>query len=122
MTHMTRELMGPVKRLAAYVGEDELYGDIPIWRALVEQARKLGSAGATVVSCLDGYGAGSRLVQKHGLRMSSDRPVIVEVVDEHSTVTALGEVWSTMMESGLITVEDVSVVFYKGDVPEAEQA
>ena len=122
MTHMTRELMGPVKRLAAYVGEDELYGDIPIWRALVEQARKLGSAGATVVSCLDGYGAGSRLVQKHGLRMSSDRPVIVEVVDEHSTVTALGEVWSTMMESGLITVEDVSVVFYKGDVPETEQA
>lgn len=108
-----RALEGPVKRLVAYVGEDELYDGVPIWRALVEQARKLGAAGATVLSCVDGYGAGSGLMEKQGLRMSSDRPVVVEVVDEHSTVTALGEVWSAMMGSGLITVEDVAVIFYQ---------
>lgn len=118
---MVRTLSGPVKRITAYVGEDELYGGVPIWRALVEQARKLGAAGATVISCLDGYGAGSGFIEKQGLRMSSDRPVIVEVVDQHSTITALGEVWSTMMESGLITVEDCSVVFYQAPDAGASQ-
>lgn len=110
---MTKHLDGPMKRLSAYVGEDEMYEDRPIWKALVDQSRTLGCAGATVIKCVDGYGAASREIAKHGLRMSSDRPVLVQVVDEHTTITALAEVWSAMMPSGMITVEDVCVVAYK---------
>lgn len=112
---MPRMLEGPMKRLSAYVGEDEMYEDRALWKALVDQARILGCAGATVIKCVDGYGAASREVAKHGLRMSSDRPVMVQVVDEGAPITALAEVWCTMMPSGMVTTEDVCVVHYKGN-------
>ena len=62
-----------------------------------------------------GYGASSREVEKHGLRMSVDCPVVVSVIDDPVRITALAEVWSAMLPAGLITVEDVSVVLYCGD-------
>lgn len=114
------KLEGQAKRLAAYVGEDEVYDDKPLYQALVEQARTQGCAGATALRGMVGYGATSRDVVKHGLRMSTDCPVMVVVIDEAHRVTALAEVWSTMVSSGIITLEDVQVVTYckRGDCPE----
>lgn len=110
-------LEGQAKRLAAYVGEDELYEDKPLYQALIEQARTQGCAGATSLRGMVGYGAASRDVAKHGLRMSTDCPVMVVVIDEAPRVTALAEVWANMVSSGIITLEDVQVVSYckKGD-------
>lgn len=111
---MTRSLEGQAKRLAAYVGEDEMYGDKPLYLALVEQARTQGCAGATVLRGMTGYGASSRDVAKHGPKLSTDCPVFVAVVDEGHRIVALAEVWSTMVPCGLITIEDVGVVHYCG--------
>ena len=61
-----------------------------------------------------GFGAASRDVAKHGLRMSTDRPVMVSVVDETNRISALAEVWSAMIPSGLVTIDDVGVVLYCG--------
>ncbi len=109
---ITRRLEGQAKRLAAYVGEDEVYEDRPLYQALVEQARIQGCAGATALRGMVGFGATSRGVAKHGLRMSTDCPVFVAVVDESHRIAALAEVWSAMMPTGLITIEDVGVVRY----------
>ncbi len=111
---MTRKLEGAAKRLAAYVGEDETYEDRPLYQALVEQARIQGCAGATALRGMVGFGAVSRDVAKHGLRMSTDCPVMVVVVDEAPRIAALAEVWSAMIPSGIVTLEDVSVVLYTG--------
>jgi uncharacterized protein len=105
-------LEGQAKRLSAYVGEDELYQGRPLYQALVEQARVQGCAGATALRGLAGFGASSRDVAKHGLRMSSDIPVLVTVIDEQARITALAEVWGTMVPAGIVTMEDVSVVLY----------
>jgi PII-like signaling protein len=108
-------LAGNAKRLSAYVGEDEIYeDDRPLYRALVEQARIQGCAGATAFRGMVGFGASSRDVAKHALRMSTDCPVVISVIDEAHRITALAEVWSTMIPSGLITIEDVSVIAYCG--------
>ncbi|MDZ4168530.1 MAG: DUF190 domain-containing protein [Coriobacteriia bacterium] len=112
---MTRSLAGASKRLAAYVGEDETYEDRPLYQALVEQARIQGCAGATALRGMVGFGAASRDVAKHGLRMSTDCPVMVVVIDDVPRIAALAEVWSAMIPSGIITLEDVSVVFYAGE-------
>ena len=61
-----------------------------------------------------GFGATSRDVAKHGLRMSTDCPVMVSVIDEPNRIRALGEVWSAMIPSGLVTIDDVGVVLYCG--------
>ncbi|MBI5231884.1 MAG: DUF190 domain-containing protein [Coriobacteriales bacterium] len=116
------ELSGQSKRLCAYVGEMETYEDKPLYQALVEQARTQGCRGATVLRGMVGYGAASRDVVKHGLRMSTDLPVVVEVVDEPLRITALAEVWSAMIASGMITCEDVNVVLYCGDCKAELQA
>jgi PII-like signaling protein len=103
---------GQVKRLAAYVGEDETYEGRPLYQALIEQARIQGCAGATALRGLAGYGAASRDVAKHGRRMSTDCPVMVAVIDEPPRIAALAELWSAMISSGLITIEDVGVILY----------
>lgn len=115
---MTRKLEGAAKRLSAYVGEDEQYNGKLLYQALVEQARVQGCSGATALRGMVGFGASSRDVEKHGLRMSTDCPVLVSVVDNAVRITALAEVWSAMLPAGLITMEDVSVVVYCGDEDE----
>jgi uncharacterized protein len=114
-------LEGQAKKLSAYVGEDEHYEDKPLYRALVDQARVQGCAGATALRGLSGFGASSRDVAKHGMRMSSDIPVMVTVVDEVVRITALAEVWAAMMPAGLLTMEDVNVALYCGGSDECRQ-
>lgn len=108
----THQLQGQAKRLSAYVGEDEVYDDRPLYQALVEQARIQGCAGATALRGMVGFGASSRDVAKHALRMSTDCPVLVSAIDEAPRIAALAEVWSAMIPSGLLTIEDVRVVSY----------
>jgi PII-like signaling protein len=121
---MTRSLEGNAKRLSAYVGEDEMYNDRPLYQAMVEQARSQGCAGATALRGMVGFGASSRDVVKHGLRMSTDCPVVVSVIDDAVRITALAEVWTAMLPAGLITMDDVNVVVYCGEesdcLPSAE--
>lgn len=116
---MTHRLEGAAKRLSAYVGEDEVYGERPLYQTLVEQARTQGCAGATALRGMVGFGASSRDVAKHGLRMSTDCPVLVSVIDEPQRIVALAAVWAAMVPAGLVTMEDVSVVHYcaEGDCP-----
>ena len=109
-----RELRGRQNESTAYVGENEVYEDRPLYQALVEQARIQGCAGATALRGMVGFGASSRDVAKHGLRMSTDCPVMVSVVDETNRISALAEVWSAMISSGLVTIDDVGVVKYCG--------
>lgn len=112
---MTHGLEGPAKRLNAFVGEDAQYDGKPLYQALIDQARTQGCAGATALRGMVGYGASSRDVAKHGLRMSMDCPVMVTVVDEPQRVTALAAVWSAMIGAGLVTVEDIKVVHYAAE-------
>lgn len=111
---MIRQVQGPGKRITAYVGEDEQYDGKPLYQALIEQARIQGLAGATALRGMAGFGASSRDIAKHGLRMSSDLPVLVMAVDDAIRVTALAEVWTAMVPSGLIVMEDCSIVAYRG--------
>lgn len=107
-------LEGKAQRLSVYVSENEQYGDKPLYSALVEQARKAGCAGATVLRGIEGFGATSVADPDRGLRMSTDLPVMVNVIDVESRITALAEVFSTMLGDGLITVEDIDVMVYRG--------
>lgn len=109
----THSLEGQSKRLSAYVGEDEIYEDEkPLYQALIEQARTQGCAGATALRGMSGFGASSRDVAKHALRMSTDCPVLVSVIDEAPRIAALAEVWQAMIPSGLLIIEDVNVISY----------
>ena len=110
---MRHSLSGSAKKITAYLGEEDMYEGRPLSQVLMETARIQGCAGATLMKARGGFGPSSRDIERHGFRMSSDCPVTLEVIDEESRIRALGEVWSTMMSTGLITVEDVHVVYYQ---------
>ncbi|MBS3957406.1 MAG: DUF190 domain-containing protein [Clostridiales bacterium] len=109
-------LTGTAKRLAVYIGEADRYDDKPLYEALMESARVAGCAGATVLRGMMGFGATSREHAKHGMRMSVDLPVVVQVIDVPDRITALAEVYAAMIGDGLITVEDVNVLLYQGGI------
>lgn len=113
---MIHPLEGPSLRITAYIGLEDTYDDRPMYRALMDQARTQGCAGATVVRGVTGFGPSSRGEAKHALRMSTDEPIMVQVIDEPNRIAALGEVWASMVKSGLITVENCSVVFYGAEM------
>jgi len=108
------ELQGLAKKLSVYLSENERYGDEPLYRALLDQARKAGCAGATVLRGVEGYGATSVVEGQYEMRMSSDLPVLVHVIDVEPRITALAEMYAAMVSDGLITIEDVDVLLYRG--------
>lgn len=110
------KLEGHAKKLSAYIGEKDAYDGKALYTALVEAARTAGCAGATVLRGVEGFGATSRIHAAHNLRMSSDLPVVVQVIDSESRIIALSEVFRAMVGDGLVTLEDIFVVQYRGGV------
>lgn len=108
------KMSGPAKKLSAYVGENATYEGKPLYTALVEASKKAGCKGATVLRGVEGFGATSVTHTDQWLRMSVDLPVVVEVIDVRSRITALAEVFKAMMGDGLLTLEDVEVLLYQG--------
>jgi PII-like signaling protein len=53
---------------------------------IVRKARETGLAGATVLRGLEGFGAHSRVHTAKILRLSSDLPIVIEIVDTHEKI------------------------------------
>ncbi|MFA5843486.1 MAG: DUF190 domain-containing protein [Coriobacteriia bacterium] len=112
------DITGKAKKLSAYISARETYDGKPLYTALVDSARTAGCAGATVLRGIEGFGATSRIHGAHALRMSADEPVVVTVVDGASRIAALAAMFAAMVGDGLVTLEDVEVVAYRGGVTE----
>lgn len=117
-----RGLEGNAQKLSAYIGEVDTYEGKPLHEALVESARVGGCAGATVLRGLGGYGCTSRTHGTRAMRMSQDLPVVVQVIDAPDRIAALAEVFAAMVGDGLITVEEVRVVAYRGGITDGPEA
>jgi PII-like signaling protein len=87
---------------------------LPLYEAILLTLRERGCAGATVTRAVAGFGASARLHTDKVLRLSSDLPMIVEVVDDEENLRHLLPEIDTLMGGGLITLESVHVVMYRG--------
>jgi len=105
------KLEGKAKMLRIHFGEDDKWHGKPLYQAIVEKCRELDIAGATVYRGIEGYGA-STLIHKAHLLRSSDRPIMVSVVDTHGNVNKLLPVLEQMVNDGLIAMSDVEVIKY----------
>lgn len=99
--------------LRVFIGESDKAGGRPLYEVIVEDARKRGLAGATVVRGCLGFGANSRIHTSKILRLSEDLPVIVEIVDSAEKIEAFLPGLESMVEEGLVTVEKVRVIVYR---------
>ena len=109
------------KLLRIFVGESDRHGGKLLSEWIVREARKFGLAGATVLRGLEGFGARSRLHTSKILRLSTDLPVVIEIVDREEKIESFLPHIDHAVSEGLATVERVEVRFYR-DGTETEEA
>ena len=103
--------------LRIFIGESDHWHGKPLHIAIVEEARRQGLAGATVLRGIEGFGARSVIHTTRLLELSSDLPIIVEIVDSEDRLTHFLATAKEMVEQGLATLERVRVVFYRHGPP-----
>jgi uncharacterized protein len=108
-----RVLDGDQFLVRIFLGESDQWHHMPLPRALLERLRSEGFAGATVSHGVAGFGASSVVHTTGLIELSSDLPVVIEVVDDQSHVDRLLPILDEMITGGaLVTVERVRVVRY----------
>lgn len=106
------KITSKAKRLRIYIGEMDRWQKRPLYQAIVEKAKELDMAGATVYRGLMGYGAHSRIHTAQILDLSSDLPMLVEIVDSEEYIAKILPFLDEMMQEGLVTIDDVEVIKY----------
>jgi len=99
--------------LRIFIGESDKREGMPLYEWIVRKAREHGLAGATALRGLEGFGAHSRLHVAKVLRLSSDLPIVVEIVDTQERIESFLPVIDGAIEEGLATLEKVEVRFYR---------
>ncbi len=97
-----------------FLGEGDRYDKKPLYEVIVKRAKELGLAGATVLRGSMGFGAHSRLHTARVLRLSEDLPMVIEIVDEKEKIDRLLAEADDLLAGGLVTLEQVTVVRYRG--------
>src|SRR6056297_2336367 len=91
--------------LRIFIGETDKFGGRPLYKAIVEEARRKGMAGATVLRGILGYGANSRIHTTQILRLSEDLPLIIEIVDKEDRINEFLPRLDTLIREGLVTMD-----------------
>jgi PII-like signaling protein len=105
---------GEGKLVRLFMGESDTWHGRPLYEAIVLRVREEGLAGSTVLRGIEGFGASSRMHTSRLLELSSDLPVVIEIVDTEEKIDAILPVLDEMVTDGLITVEKVHVITYRG--------
>ncbi len=108
------EIAGSGKRVRIYLGEHDRAGgrQEPLWETLLNLLREEGAAGATMVKGQAGFGVHGKLHVARLADLAPDLPVVVEWIDGAERVERLMPSVSSLVRTGLITVESIDVVRY----------
>ena len=108
-----RILDGEQALVRIFLGESDTWQHQPLGRALLDRLRREGFAGATVIHGIAGFGASSIIHTASLVELSSDLPVLIEVVDDDVHVERLLPILDEMLTGGaLVTIERVRVLKY----------
>jgi PII-like signaling protein len=99
--------------LRIFIGESDKYDGMPLYEWIVRKAREHGLAGATVLRGIEGFGAHSRVHTAKILRLSTDLPIVVEIVDSPEKIEDFIPAVDAAIREGLATLERVQVRFYR---------
>lgn len=115
---MTESFRGERTLMRVFIGESDRcaagpHKGRPLYEALLLFFRERGFAGATIVRGMAGFGANARLHTDKVLRLSTDLPVVVEVVEEEDRIQEILPELDPMIDGGMITLEKARVILYR---------
>jgi PII-like signaling protein len=110
------ELKGEAKLLRIFLGEADKLGHTALHEVVVRKAREAGLAGSTAWRGMMGFGRTSRIRTARILDLSTDLPIVVEIVDREDRIDQFLSVLHDLLEAsqcgGLITLEKVQIIKY----------
>ena len=111
------KITSQAKRLRIYIGESDHYQGRALYQAIVEKAKSLDIAGATVSRGVMGYGANRRIHTANILDLSSDLPILVEIIDSEEYIEKLLPCLEKMVQKGMVTIDNIEVIKYGNKPP-----
>lgn len=103
--------------LRIFLGESDKYNQQPLYEKIVFEAKKQELSGATVTRGIMGFGANSKVHTAKLFDISSDLPIIIEIVDAAEKIYDFIKVVEGLFEEsksgGLITMEKAEVIRYR---------
>ncbi|HEY5370968.1 MAG TPA: DUF190 domain-containing protein [Hanamia sp.] len=105
------------KLLRIFLGEADKYHQQPLYETIVFEAKKQSLSGATVTRGIMGFGPNSKIHTAKLFDISTDLPVIIEIVDTLEKINLFLKTVETLFEEskagGLITLEKAEVIRYQ---------
>ena len=100
--------------LRIFIGESDKFEGKALYQYLTSYLRKNHYAGVTVLRGITGFGKASKIHSSDLLELSSDLPIVIEIVDTEEKIETLKKVFdeTSMIGSALITEEKVKVIKY----------
>jgi PII-like signaling protein len=103
------------KVVTIYVNSTDQWHHRPLYSAIVQLAQEKGLAGASVIRCAEGYGAGRQLHTTRLLELSENLPVRIEIVDVAERVEPFLAALAGMIGEGLVTVSSTHIMRFLTD-------
>jgi PII-like signaling protein len=110
---MIRTSEGTLLRI--FIGDSDRHQGQPLHKVLVQRAHDLGLAGATVLHGPLGFGRHARMRTAKLAELSSDLPIVIELVDAPEAIERYMREVDTLVIEGLVTLESVKIVSYGGE-------
>ena len=100
--------------LRIFIGESDRYKGHVLYQYILTYLRKNHYAGATVIRAISGFGRDSILHTSDLLDLSSDLPIVIEIVDSEEKIEALKAFFEAedILGSGLVTEEKIKIFKY----------
>jgi uncharacterized protein len=106
--------------LRIFVGDSDRHQGRPLYQVLLERARERGLAGATALHGPMGFGRHSRVHTAKLVELSTDLPVVIEIVDLEPAILGFMEEVDALVREGLVTLEKVRILGgARGSAPDA---
>lgn len=100
--------------LRIFIGESDKYNGKPLYRHLLEMFKSEGLAGTTILRSIGGFGKSSYIHSGNILQLSTDLPIVIEVVDKKDKIEMIKTKLEGVIKGGLITEEKINVILYEG--------
>jgi len=108
--------------LRIFAGDSDSSAGKPLHQSIVQKARELGLAGATVLKGSLGFGANSVMHTNKSVELSTDLPIVIELVDTEQKIRSLLPFLEQTVAEGMITMESVRIILYRHNPQDAPAA
>jgi uncharacterized protein len=96
-----------------YISEKERQHGQPLYEMIVQKARELNLAGATVIRGIMGFGADKRMHNSKIMELSENLPIIIEIADREENINLILPFLDEVVLKGFVTIEKAHVLKYR---------